>query len=373
MRSGQLVDGIANWLQRKVRGNRISNLAGSIPGAMGAELGMIADQPRHRDDSLFWQYPCRTEGAAWALHAELVAARLIGDEMHLYLGLPWATWIDKMTHGVWGLTGQQQAERLERHVGVRLSGISESLHDFGVRLRVHTVCQHILWPMLLPRWRVLGVTDLWLSHCPPDAREDLSGEIMLHPWRLFAVNVEDPSRTGGLSADRDPAERSLLASFVGAYAPCYLADTRLRLSMLATEPDITVEISERWHFDDVVYKGQIHGRAMEAKVDSKVTRYNRLLSDSVFSFCPTGSGANTLRLWESLACGSIPVLFEPWPVLPVDGAFAGFNWSAAVLWVHGDDLSDLPDRLRAIPLSERRERARLCRQAFARARELRCF
>ncbi len=39
-------------------------------------------------------------------------------------------------------------------------------------------------------------------------------------------------------------------------------------------------------------------------------RYNSILSDSKFSFCPEGAGPNTLRFWESVAVGSIPVIFS---------------------------------------------------------------
>jgi hypothetical protein len=44
--------------------------------------------------------------------------------------------------------------------------------------------------------------------------------------------------------------------------------------------------------------------------DQKTFRYNTILSDSVFSLCPLGAGPNTLRFWESIAVGSIPVIFS---------------------------------------------------------------
>jgi hypothetical protein len=41
-----------------------------------------------------------------------------------------------------------------------------------------------------------------------------------------------------------------------------------------------------------------------------------LLLDSRFTLCPSGSGPNYIRLWESLACGCIPVLLADTLDLP---------------------------------------------------------
>lgn len=347
--------------------------AGFVPGALGAALDDVAERPRHRDDPLFWQYPCRTEGAAWDLHAGRPEAVRKGDELHLYLGLPWATWIDKARKGGWSDAGQAAAEAQWRRAAVRLSGMRAVLQSMGLRLRVHTVCQHIYWTDLAPRWQALGVTDLWLSHCPPE-HATAHQAIELHPWRLFAVNVEDVNRRVGLDVGRDPARRPLLASFVGAHAPHYLSDIRLRLRALAAEPDVVIEVTGHWHFETVVYGEQVHGHvAAPAAPDDSVRRYNELLSDSVFSLCPAGAGPNTLRLWESLASGAIPVLLGTWPRLPAGGTLPAVDWDSAVLRVRDEDLPGLLPRLRAMPLEERRHRQRQGLALFSQAQNQRCF
>ncbi len=351
---------------------------GFVPPALSAACADVTDRPAAADDPLFWQFPCRTEGAAWDCHAALDQPGGTGDELHLYVGLPWATWIDKERKQAWGSDRGHAAARQWRLVGVRLSGLHGALAGLGQRLRVHTVCQHIYWQDLLPRWRQLGVTDLWLAHCPapgtPAAAAAQAAGMQVHPWRLFAVNVEDPARTSGLLLGRDAAERPLLASFVGAHADHYLSDIRLRLRALADAPDVVVRVTGRWHFEDVVYRHQVQGEMATAPAaDDTVHGYNALLSDSVFSLCPAGAGANTLRLWESLASGAIPVMLGDWPQMPAGGSLPPLDWDAAVLRVRTEELPGLLDRLRAMPLGERRQRQQRGMALFAQVQQQTCF
>jgi hypothetical protein len=198
----------------------------------------------------------------------------------------------------------------------------------------------------------------------------------LHPWSLYAVNVEDPDRRVGLRIGTDPAARPLLASFIGTHMPHYLCDARLRLRALADEPDIRIDVTtDRWHFEGVVYGHQVRNEALDAHyaVGDDVRRYNEWLSDSVFALCPAGAGPNTLRLWEALAVGAIPVLIGPEPALPRGGTMRPVDWDAIVLRCDADRLGELPARLRAVPLEERRRRQRLALEACDHVRRQRCF
>jgi hypothetical protein len=349
-------------------------LHGWAPAAWGGYPRAVADRPRDDDDPMFWQFPCRTEGDAYARHAALEAPALRGDALHCYLGLPWATFIDRRQ---WPAVELQTAR-------TRLFGLRAALAECGLRLRVHTVCQHVYWERALPHWHALGLTDLWLSHLPaeagPETRPGVAAAersgMQLHPWSLYAVNVEDPARRVGLRIGADPAARPLLASFIGTHMPHYLCDARLRLRALAAEPDIRIDVTtDRWHFEGVVYGHQVRREPLEAHyaVDDDVRRYNEWLSDSVFALCPAGAGPNTLRLWEALAVGAIPVLIGPAPALPRGGSLAPVDWDAIVLRCDADRLGELPARLRAVPLEERRRRQRLALEACDHVRRQRCF
>jgi hypothetical protein len=340
--------------------------------------------PGQENAVLFWQFPCRTEAAAWNAHAGLNCPRLIDDVMHVYLGLPWATWIDKARNFAWGTEGAGVMQQQLQLVGVQLSGLRRALSALGVQLRVHSVCQHIYWFDLVPAWQKLGVTDLWLSHCPqagatlvsvpPVPLPDL-GELQLHPWALYAVNVEDPQRRAGLALGKDVDQRTILASFVGAHMAHYLSDVRLQLQTLAGTPGFVVRVSGDWHFNTVVYQHQIAGQALTPtpRLDAEVASYNQLLSDSVFALCPAGAGPNSLRLWEALAVGAIPVLLGNQPVLPCGGTLAAVDWDRIVLRVADAQIDQLPTLLKGMPLAERRERQVRGMEAYAAVKVQRCF
>jgi hypothetical protein len=332
----------------------------------------VAQRPCDTDDSLFWQFPCRTEGAAWDAHAPLSRPARLGDELHVYLGLPWATWIDLLIKQALTPLQRVQMDQQLQMVGTRLVGLRRALQQVGLGLRVHTVCQHVYWPQMCANWQRLGVTDVWLSHCPPDLA---SPGLVLHPWALYAVNVEDVDRNAGLTLGKDPAQRTVLASFVGAHMLHYLSDVRLRLRALANQPGFVVRVTDRWHFEDAVYQHQFANAARQAQdtADATVESYNQLLCDSVFALCPAGAGPNTLRLWEALAVGAIPVLLGHLPVLPAGGLLPAVDWDSIVLRVEDDELDNLPQRLRAMPLAERRERQQRGLQAYAMVKAQRCF
>jgi hypothetical protein len=345
---------------------------GFLEAALPAALRPVSDTASRPADVMFWQFPARTEAVAAQLHAALPEVALVDGWIDLYLGLPWATWIDVSARRDETLTDIQKELAMQR---VRIGGYRAVLRACGVELRVHTVCQHIDWRRLVVHWRDIGITDLWLSHAAGARPGSGDSTFTIHPWHLYAVNVEDPTRRAGLDVGRDPAGKSLLASFVGAHADHYVSDTRLRLLSLDGIPGFHVEVNRRWHLEDVVYRHQVQGRPLADchRVDESVTRYNEVLSDSVFSLCPAGAGANTLRLWESLAVGSVPVILGPPPLMPAGGTLAPIDWDAIVLTVADDQIPELPRILRSIPLEEVRRRQRLGMEAYAKVRVQRCF
>ena len=341
------------------------------PAVVPPATGPVGATPGASGDRFFWQFPARTEADALDRHARATPpAAQSGDTVDLYLGLPWATWIDMERRG----TTDARVDREWAMQRVRLQGVRRALQACGLGLRIHTVCQHVYWERLLPAWQDLGITDLWLSHAASAGRSPTAG-VRLHPWSLWAVNVEDPQRCDGLVPGIDPAERPVLASFVGAYAPHYVSDTRLRLRVLAQAEGFVIGHTDAWHYEDIVYRHQVLGEpiAADAAADDRTRRYNALLSSSRFSLCPAGAGANTLRLWESLAAGAVPVLCGPAPALPCGGTLADIDWDAIVLRVADDEIADLPRRLAAVPLEELRRRQQLGRAAYDAVRAQRCF
>ena len=244
----------------------------------------------------FWQYPCRTEQDAYERHLRMEAPYWDGEGVHLYVGMPWATWIDKKTF----------PDQLLEATRSRLKAMSEAL---GEPLQVHSVCQHIRWKEHPHRFEQAGINQLWIAH--KEKGWDTEGKLRLHSWPLYAVNVLDPERRDGL--EFVPVEKkTIFASFKGAHMKHYPSDIRLRLRELADLQGFEIEVTDLWHFNKVVYNYQIANKETDKEAIEKeqIRTYNELLSDSIFSLCPAGAGPNTLRLWESLGAGSIPVVLS---------------------------------------------------------------
>lgn len=348
-------------------------------GFVQTAIGTVGEPVRHAaadvHDKVFWQFPCRTEGAAWDEHVALDEPVSNGNVISVYLGLPWATWIDVERKSAWGPAGASAMQHQLQMIGVRLSGLRGVLAELGVELALHTVCQHIYWRDMIPVWRSLGITDAWLSHCPADGVDSGQFGFRVHPWSLYAVNVRDEQRRAGLTEGKDPAAKPVLASFVGAHADHYLSDIRLKLLAFSNEARFVVKVTGKWHFEDVVYSHQVAGAPLAAHAHNgdSVRSYNQLLSDSVFSLCPAGAGPNTLRLWESLAVGSIPVMLGPVAAMPRGGNLPDIDWDSAVVRISEDQVSNLPAILKAIPLARVRAMQRLGMEAYSLVRGQRCF
>jgi hypothetical protein len=282
----------------------------------------------------------------------------------MYLGLPWATFIDL----------KRLPEGILNVIKVRISGFRHALKALGVDLHVHTVCQHIYWDRCLPIWVSLGVTDAWLSHTSSTINQS-SLPVSVHPWALYAVNVEDPSRREGLEFRKNPAKKRYLASFIGAHMDHYVSDIRLRLRQFANEPRFLIRVLDKWHFEDVVYQHQIQQKPLGEtyRIDDSVADYNTVLSDSIFALCPSGAGPNSLRLWEALAVGAIPVLLGEVPILPQGGSLPPIDWDSIAVRIEDSLLPELPRLLQQMSMDEIRVRQQKAMAAYALVCGQRCF
>ena len=74
-----------------------------------------------------------------------------------------------------------------------------------------------------------------------------------------------------------------------------------------------------WHLNQLVYHSSQNNELKENINDNhnkKTDMYNEILLSSRYSLCPSGSGPNSIRFWESLAVGSIPILLADTLDLP---------------------------------------------------------
>ena len=278
-----------------------------------------------------WQFPAITEQYAYK-QVQLLARR---DLDAVYIGFPWATLIDVSIHNK---ADVKRLDALRRGLDALRRAVSGAS-------RVVTVCQHIHMLKFPDLFRSVGVTDVFWSHATQDLGlfPETPG-IRIHPFPLYPVQVPE-------GAEIPFDQRRHLFSFVGAKANSkYLTQSRtFVIEELGGDPRGLIRDRGTWHYNKIVYDQQILARAKPdaALVDEKSSEeFREILAQSVFTLCPSGTGPNSIRLWEAVMGGSIPVLLADTykPPAPRD------LWDQAVVSCAEtrDAVRDLPDRLAAM-------------------------
>ena len=269
-----------------------------------------------------WQYPGITEKHAFLKAKELLP---VSDDI-VYFGFPWATLIDIFQTKV-----EDKNKLLDK-----LKLFQPILKNFKY---IVTTCQHIHLIKYKDVFKNAGVTHIFWPHTTKGL-DTLPGsdQIKVFPFPLYPVNVQENMNGSGFE------EKRYLFSFVGAIdKPWYLTNTRsLIIDQLSNTDRGKIISRETWHFDKAVYDHQIRGKNVKGElIDSRTTReYLEILAQSIFSLCPSGSGSNSIRLWEAIGSGSIPVILSDTYQHPGPPSL----WEGAVFWCKEnlDDISALP-------------------------------
>ena len=264
--------------------------------------------------NLFWQYPVITEKTFY----------LQNKNDSSYLDIPWATIIDKKIN-------------------------HNKIKPYIDSNKTYTCAQHISFRTIIPLLREKNINTLYTPH--KVINENSIKGVIIKPCPLYAVNYEDNKRNK-LFRNKDfvSHRRKLLYSFIGGYQRDYLTDIRLRIFEMKHPNNTLIKNTGGWHFNKVVYnkKQSKKGELNENKTDDeKTTFYNQTLLDSRYSLCPSGTGPNSIRFWESLAIGSIPILLSDTLDLPKNKL-----WKISILRVKEDDVEKIPEILNNISWEE---------------------
>lgn len=327
----------------RIRMEGKSDVTAPVPGVQAQTAGLspaAKDRLRHvrRSGRLHaldtgWQYPAITEEHAFR---RLEAMGGLSEGL-VYVAYPWATLIDHL-----------QAKGAEAELQMELfEAFCAGLPDGCTRV---TVCQHVLLRHFLYLFRQAGIDHVFWSHTSEADQEAKTPR--LHPFPLYPVQLPD-RLTPGANVKRDH-----LYSFIGARPDHhYLTDVRTWiLDQFGGRPEGIVRGRDAWHYSKIVYRRQI-AQVPDGKgggpIDEAASReFQEALSRSVFALCPSGSGPNSIRLWEALGAGAIPVILSDDLVLPGDPR----------LWAEGavfcaetpEAVAGLPDRLASLASNETR-------------------
>lgn len=282
---------------------------------------------------LFWQYPVITEQSFFNQN--------YNDPY--YFGMPWATIIDKR---------------------INISEVFKLLIQY-VNGEYYTCCQHISFRKLIPLFKLLKIKILYTPHKIKD--EDEINGIKIMPCPLYAVNIEDNKRNKEFKdIDFFNVNRKYLYSFMGGFQRGYLTNIRNDIfNMEHHESSIIINTGD-WHFNTTVYSNK-QNVENDLNIDvnhiKKTSKYNNILLNSKFSLCPSGSGPNSIRFWESLASGSIPILLADTLDLPYN-----IEWEKAILIIPEKNYHKIPYILKNISEEEEKERRKNCIEIYHKLR-----
>jgi hypothetical protein len=288
-----------------------------------------------------WQFPAITEQHAYHRIRALGGA----PPGVAYVAYPWATLIDKV---------QVRAADAEAHLD-SFRAFCLGLPEAPVKV---TVCQHILMRDFAHLFAEAGVSHVFWSHTTQadlaaGGGEEAAGQgLRLYPFPLYPVQIphSDPLRLAR-------TDRRWLYSFVGMRPNgWYLTQARAWIiDRLRADPRGHVIARDDWHYKQIVYRHQVldrapkdaEGRPAPGLVDDAASaQFRDVLYDSTFALCPSGTGPNSIRLWEAMMAGSIPVIIAGTYAPPGDPRL----WEEAVVFCDETEaaVAALPGRLAAL-------------------------
>ena len=282
--------------------------------------------------SLFWQYPVITE-------------KSFNEQNKTnsnYLAIPWANIYD------------QRMNLYEVYKNI--------IHLIVPNKTYYTCCQHIGFRKFIPLWNKLNIKTVYAVH--KRKNEDIIDGITIKPCPLYAVNYENETKNF-LFINKSTDEfitmnREFLYSFVGAYQPLnYMTDIRNKIFNMKHPENSYIRNIGTWHFNDIVYNVKNQNKEGNMNITEKhkknTIEYNELLLRSRYTLAPSGSGPNSIRFWEALAVGSIPILLSDTLELPEHPL-----WDKAIVVVLEKDVEQIPDILNTISLDTEQEMRKNC-------------
>ena len=284
-------------------------------------------------EGLDWQRPVITE-----LEAARALRNLPDQHTLTYLAIPWATIID-----------HPSKLDINQYITSLMKKIAEDQP-----IVIATVCQHIHFEKLSNIFEALRVHTVYASHARTSNNKM---KCRVRPFWLFAANVQDPTRNSLVSV-KAPGERKWLYSFTGAYMKHYVSQIRLRLAEMTHPESATVKVNAKWHYEDNVY----HQREQSPDQRLSMDNYNEQMCESKFALCPGGAGNNTIRFWEALGCGTVPVVLADGFALP---SFGDRNWKDIAIFVEEKDYLDIPGILAGIDEAEISRRSKACLDVYS--------
>lgn len=281
---------------------------------------------------LFWQYPAITEKTFYNQNK-------FNDN---FLGFPWATMIDKKYN---------------------IQGIYDILKQYILPNKIYyTCCQHIFFKVLFPLWKALNIKTVYVPH--KQIGEDVLDDIMLKPCPLYAVNIETPIFNKDFeNVDLLNNKRKYLYNFIGGYQRDYLTQIRPNIFKMNHPENTIIQNTGDWHFNKLVYNEKQNIKEelnLNQNHIDKTKYYNELLLNTRYTLAPSGTGPNSIRFWEALGSGSIPILLSDTLELPEHKL-----WDDAIIKLKENEINSLPEKLKEISIERENQMRENCLKIYS--------
>lgn len=122
-------------------------------------------------------------------------------------------------------------------------------------------------------------------------------------------------------------ERKYLMSFIGSFMT---HPTRMLLhKILSQRTDCLIENTGDWHF----YKN-------DNEKNNFSNFYNSTMNNTKIALCPRGTGPSTIRMWECMAAGCVPLVISDRLEMPLKNIV---EWEDVIIRVPEKDISKIMD------------------------------
>jgi hypothetical protein len=204
-----------------------------------------------------------------------------------------------------------------------------------------TVCQHIHFRCLLPLFKKIGIKIIFTPHCElDDYLLEKEYDIKIVPFMLYPVKYNNDNM------DRK-IDFKYKYSFEGAYSKIYMTNIRDKINMLPKTDDVFINLNDEFYYNKIIYKN--------IKYESeKDDNYVMLLKNSKYTLCPSGTGPGSIRFFEAMSYGSVPILLADTLKL-ID--YINICWNDYIVIIDENDIYDINNIL------EREESKYIKRQA----------
>jgi len=168
-----------------------------------------------------------------------------------------------------------------------------------------TVCQHDSFKQLKLYFKHLNITKVF---CTLHSNDDVINDIDLIPIS-FAFEKEF----------RNDLQKNILVSFVGA----------------STTHPVRNTMKQKLTGDQFIYRDEYHVSSLDQNKEAEEYEYKTMLERSHFTLCPRGSSPSSVRFWESLSAGTIPVLISD------DWALPEWDWDNTIVRISENEVENL--------------------------------